>query len=85
MYVKWILILSLLLFFVFIMYRWHRGMDNLTFFSIRLLLGVFLLYIVHLFIARYGMEVSINLFSITMVSLLGLPGVLMIIFLSVVK
>lgn len=78
----WI-IMSLLLLFVFTMLlKNEKSLEHIRKYSLRFVIGVLLLYIVHIAIGRYGINISINFFSISMVVLLGLPGMLTIILIS---
>lgn len=81
----WIII-SLLLFFIFAQQQTSKnGIERMRRFSLRFVLGVFLLYIVHILLGRYEIEVSINFFSMGMVTLLGIPGLLTVMFISFIK
>ncbi len=53
--------------------------------SMQLVLGVFLLYIVQIVLTTYGTTIYINAFSIAMVTLLGFPGVLTVVFISFLR
>lgn len=78
----------LLLFFVLLIGRKGKKgvwMERLSIFWFRFAISIFVLYIIHLACAYYGTEVTINLFSIITVAILGFPGVGVVLFLSFIK
>ncbi len=78
----------LLLFFVLLIGRKGKGgawLERLSVFWFRFALSIFVLYIIHLVCAYYGAEVTINLFSIITVAILGFPGIGVVLFLSFLK
>lgn len=78
----------LLLFFLLLIGRKkNKGvlLERLSIFWFRFAISVFVLYIIHLACAYYGTEVTINLFSIITVAILGFPGLGVVLFLSFIK
>lgn len=80
--------ICLLLFFVLLIGRKSKKgvwLERLSIFWFRFAISTFVLYIVHLVCAHYGTEVTINLFSIITVAILGFSGVGVVLFLSFIK
>ncbi|MGM9949290.1 MAG: pro-sigmaK processing inhibitor BofA family protein [Lysinibacillus sp.] len=78
----------LLLFFVLLIGRKGKKgvwLERLSVFWFRVALSIFVLYLIHLACAYYGTEVTINLFSIITVAILGFPGIGLVLFLSFLK
>ena len=78
----------LLLFFVLLIGRKGRGvawLERLSVFWFRFAISIFVLYLIHLVCAYYGAEITINLFSIITVAILGFPGIGVVLFLSFLK
>lgn len=78
----------LLLFFVLLIgKKSKRGiwLERLSVFWFRFAISILVLYVVHLICAYYGTEVTINLFSIVTVAVLGFSGVGVVLFLSFLK
>ena len=48
-------------------------------------MSIFVLYIIHLAFSYYGTEITINLFSILIVTVLGFSGIGVVLFLSFLK
>ena len=80
--------ICLLLFFVLLIGRKYKNgvwLERLSVFWFRFAISIFVLYIIHLAFSYYGMEVTINLFSILIVTVLGFSGIGVVLFLSFLK
>lgn len=78
----------LLLFFMLLIGRKGKSgvwMERLSIFWFRFAISIFVLYIIHLACAYYGTEVTINLFSIITIAILGFSGIGVVLFLSLIK
>jgi len=78
----------LLLFFVLLIGKKSKKgiwLERLSVFWFRFAISILVLYVVHLICAYYGTEVTINLFSIVTVAILGFSGVGVVLFLSFLK
>ncbi|MFF5996975.1 pro-sigmaK processing inhibitor BofA family protein [Lysinibacillus sp. KU-BSD001] len=80
--------ICLLLFFVLLIGRKNKKgvwLERLSIFWFRFALSICILYIIHLAFSYYGTEITINLFSILTVTILGFSGIGVVIFLSFLK
>ena len=80
--------ICLLLFFTLLIGRnYKKGiwLERLSVFWFRFAMSILVLYIIHLAFSYYGTEVTINLFSILIVTVLGFSGIGVVLFLSFLK
>ena len=80
--------ICLLLFFVLLIgkkYKKGIWLERLSIFGFRFAMSIFVLYIIHLVLSYYGTEITINLFSILIITVLGFSGVGVVLFLSFLK
>lgn len=80
--------ICLLLFFVLLIGKKSKKgvlLEKLSIFWFRFAISIFVLYIIHLVCAYYGTEVTINLFSIITVAILGFSGIGVVLFISFIK
>ena len=80
--------ICLLLFFVLLIGRKYKKgiwLERLSVFGFRFAISIFVLYIIHLVFSYYGTEITINLFSIFIVTVLGFSGIGVVLFLSFLK
>jgi len=80
--------ICLLLFFVLLIGRKYKKgiwLERLSIFWFRFAMSIFVLYIIHLAFSYYGTEITINLFSIVIVTVLGFSGIGVVLFLSFLK
>ena len=80
--------ICLLLFFVLLISKKYKKgiwLERLSVFGFRLAMSIFVLYIIHLVFSYYGTEITINLFSILIITVLGFSGVGVVLFLSFLK
>lgn len=80
--------ICLLLFFVLLIGRNDKKgiwLERLSVFWFRFAMSILVLYIIHLVFSYYGTEVTINLFSILIVTVLGFSGIGVVLFLSFLK
>ena len=80
--------ICLLLFFVLLISKKYKKgiwLERLSIFGFRFAMSIFVLYIIHLVFSYYGTEITINLFSILIITILGFSGVGVVLFLSFLK
>ncbi|WP_332651349.1 pro-sigmaK processing inhibitor BofA family protein [Lysinibacillus sp. 54212] len=88
MYVFVLGAVCMLLFFVLLIGRNYKEgvwLERLSLFWFRFAWSVLLLFILHLVLANFNMIVPINLFSIATITILGLPGILTVVFIAFIK
>ena len=80
--------ICLLLFLVLLIgkkYKKGIWLERLSLIGFRFAMSIFVLYIIHLVFSYYGTAITINLFSILIVTVLGFSGVGVVLFLSFLK
>ena len=80
--------ICLLLFFILLTgkkYKKIAFLERVSIFGFRFAMSIFVLYMVHLVFSYLGTEITINLFSILSVTVLGFSGIGVVLFLSFLK
>lgn len=78
----------MLLFFILLIGRNYKEgvwLERLSKFWFKFAWSVLLLFVLHLVLANFEINVPINLFSIITITILGIPGILSIVFIAFIK